>query len=295
MTLLIMAAGSGSRYGGLKQFDGLGPKGEYLLEYTIFNALNAGFTHIVVIAKPANVSDIKSYLASKIPANIHLTVLGQAISDVPKGYKVPEGREKPWGTAHAVWTAREVINTPFATVNADDYYGPEAFKDAAAYLQKLPNNQTYGLVAYSLENTLSKYGTVSRGVCQVRDGALENIQEHTKLEANAQGSVTDYETGSHFPLDTPVSMNFWLCTPYIFPAITKRFEAFLAGSNPEKGELYLPFIVAEQLEDKAVNVGVIPTASQWFGLTYGQDKAAAIESLKTLHESGAYPADLWNS
>ena len=168
MTLLIMAAGSGSRNGGLKQFDGLGPNGEYLLEYTIFNAITAGFNHIVVIAKPANTVDIKAYLSQKLPEHIALTVLGQAISDVPEGFTAPENREKPWGTAHAVWTARAVIKTPFATVNADDYYGPEAFKDAGAFLNALPNAQTYGLVAYELSNTLSEYGTVSRGVCEVK-------------------------------------------------------------------------------------------------------------------------------
>lgn len=293
MTLLIMAAGSGSRYGGLKQFDGLGPNGEYLLEYTIYNAIAAGFTHIVVIAKPANTSSIEAYLKSKLPMSVQLTVLGQSINDVPEGFQAPQNREKPWGTAHAVWTARAVINTPFATVNADDYYGPEAFKDAGAYLTQLPNHQTYGLVAYRLENTLSKYGTVSRGVCEVSQGALVNIKEHTQLEASSPTEVTDQDSGNRFPMDTPVSMNFWLCTPHIFPAITARFVQFLSGPNPEKGELYLPFIVAEQLEEKEVSVGVIPTSSEWFGLTYGQDKEAAIHTLAGLHQSGVYPARLW--
>jgi NDP-sugar pyrophosphorylase family protein len=295
MTLLIMAAGSGSRYGGLKQFDGLGPNGEYLLEYTIFNAIAAGFNHIVVIAKPANTEDIKVYLSQKLPENIALTVLGQAISDVPEGFSAPPQREKPWGTAHAVWTAREVIKTPFATVNADDYYGPEAFKDAGAFLNALPNHQTYGLVAYELKNTLSDYGTVSRGVCEVKDGALHDITERTKLIASGDHEATDEDSGLKFPLTTPVSMNFWLSTPFIFPAITQRFESFLSGDTPEKGELYLPFIVAEQLEAQEVSVGVIPTSSQWFGLTYSQDKAAAIETLKNLHESGVYPAKLWKA
>jgi len=293
MTLLIMAAGSGSRYGGLKQFDGLGPNGEYLLEYTIFNSIAAGFTHIVVIAKPSNVGDIKSYLASKLPSHIELKVLGQSITDVPEGFTAPAGREKPWGTAHAVWTARHDIHSPFATVNADDYYGPEAFKDAGAYLNKLPNNTTYGLVAYRLENTLSNYGTVSRGVCKVSGGQLQDIQEHTRLEATAPNVVTDYETGNTFPMDSPVSMNFWLCTPNIFPAITARFVSFLSGDSPEKGELYLPYIVAEQLEVNEVSVGVIATTSQWFGLTYAQDKAAAMGILNSLHVSGIYPASLW--
>lgn len=293
MTLLIMAAGSGSRYGGLKQFDGLGPNGEYLLEYTIYNAMAAGFTHIVVIAKPANTTTIEEYLKNKLPTRVQLTVLGQSISDVPEGFKVPESREKPWGTAHAVWTARNVINTPFATVNADDYYGPEAFKDAGAYLNQLPNHQTYGLVAYRLENTLSNYGTVSRGVCEVSQGALVNIKEHTQLAASSPTEVTDQDSGNRFPMNTPVSMNFWLCTPHIFPAITARFVQFLSGAHPEKGELYLPFIVAEQLEEKEVSVGVIPTSSEWFGLTYGQDKEAAIHTLASLHQSGVYPPKLW--
>ncbi|CAI8221440.1 MAG: UTP--glucose-1-phosphate uridylyltransferase [Flavobacteriaceae bacterium] len=293
MTLLIMAAGSGSRYGGLKQFDGLGPNGEYLLEYTIYNAIAAGFNHIVVIAKPANTTSITEYLQTKLPSEVQLTVLGQSISDVPDGFKAPEGREKPWGTAHAVWTAREVISTPFATVNADDYYGPEAFKDAATYLEQLPNAQTYGLVAYHLENTLSNYGTVSRGVCEVSQGALVNIVEHTQLAASSPTEVTDQDSGNRFPMHTPVSMNFWLCTPHIFPAISARFEEFLSGPHPEKGELYLPFIVAEQLAEKEVSVGVIPTSSEWFGLTYGPDKEVAIQTLATLHQSGVYPAKLW--
>jgi len=295
MTLLIMAAGSGSRYGGLKQFDGLGPNGEYLLEYTIFNAITAGFNHIVVISKPANTVDIKAYLSQKLPEHIALTVLGQAISDVPEGFTAPENREKPWGTAHAVWTARAVIKTPFATVNADDYYGPEAFKNAGAFLNALPNAQTYGLVAYELSNTLSEYGTVSRGVCEVKDGTLKDITERTKLIDSGNEEATDEDSGLKFPLNTPVSMNFWLSTPFIFPAITARFKAFLSGENPEKGELYLPYIVAEQLEEQEVSVGVIPTSSQWFGLTYAQDKAAAKETLKALHESGVYPAELWKA
>ena len=203
--------------------------------------------------------------------------------------------KNPGGTAHAVWTARAVIKTPFATVNADDYYGPEAFKDAGAFLNALPNAQTYGLVAYELSNTLSEYGTVSRGVCEVKDGALKDITERTKLIASGNEEATDEDSGLKFPLNTPVSMNFWLSTPFIFPAITARFKAFLSGENPEKGELYLPYIVAEQLEEQEVSVGVIPTSSQWFGLTYAQDKAAAKETLKTLHESGVYPAELWKA
>lgn len=290
-----MAAGSGSRYGGLKQFDALGPNGEYLLEYTIYNAIAAAFNHIVIIAKPANTQDLRAYLTPKLPHRIKLTVLGQSITDIPEGFTVPKGREKPWGTAHAVWAAREVINTPFATVNADDYYGPEAFKDAGTYLSSLPNNETYGLVAYRLENTLSKYGTVSRGICQVKNGTLTSIKEHTKLEASSPTKVIDLDTQKTFPMHTPVSMNFWLCTPHIFPAITERFIAFLSGGSPEKGELYLPFIVAEQLQENKVAVGVIPTTSQWFGLTYSQDKEAALKTLKDLHNAGTYPAQLWNA
>ena len=241
MTLLLMAAGSGSRYGKLKQFDGLGPNEEFLLEYSIFDAINYGFDHIVVITKAANQEFLIEYLSERIPNTIKLDVIVQDINNLPEGVKLTTERIKPWGTAHAVWCAKDVIDDEFVIINADDYYGKKAFEGAANFIKTMESNNTYGIVGYSLKDTLSDHGSVSRGVCSVENNHLISIQEHTKI-VGLDDIIIDEDSGNELEPDTIVSMNFWICNPSIFNYIETYFANFLnVPENLEKSEIYLPF------------------------------------------------------
>jgi len=207
MTLLLMAAGSGSRYGKLKQFDDLGPAKEFLMEFSIFDAISVGFTHIVVITKAANQAFLQDHLSQRLPKNIGLDVLVQNITDLPESIKLKTQREKPWGTAHAVWTARKVINSNFVIINADDYYGKQAFVGAANFVKNNDSNNIYALVGYQLKDTLSEHGSVSRGVCKVEGEHLISIEEHTKIETIDE-EIIDIDSNRTLDPDTIVSMNF---------------------------------------------------------------------------------------
>lgn len=293
MTLLLMAAGSGSRYGKLKQFDGLGPNEEFLLEYSIFDAIAIGFNHIVVITKEANQEFLKDYLSGRLPENIKLDVIVQDINNLPQGVKLKTERIKPWGTAHAVWCAKDVIDDEFVIINADDYYGKKAFEGAANFIKSKANN-TYGIVGYSLKDTLSDHGSVSRGICNVDEGQLISIQEHTKIVA-IDDTIVDEETESELEPDTIVSMNFWICNPSIFSYIEKYFTNFLnVPENLEKSEIYLPFVAQEMMVNGLININVIDSKSDWFGVTYYEDKTEAVNTLKNLTEQNQYPSPLWN-
>ena len=293
MTLLLMAAGSGSRYGKLKQFDGLGPNEEFLLEYSIFDALSNGFDHIVVITKEANQEFLREYLSDKLPVNIKLDVIVQDINNLPEGVELKTERIKPWGTAHAVWCAKDVIDDEFVIINADDYYGKKAFEGAANFIKNNTSN-TYGIVGYSLKDTLSKHGSVSRGVCNVDDEQLISIQEHTKI-VDTDDEIVDEETGNVLEPDTIVSMNFWICNPSIFDYIEKYFTNFLnVPENLEKSEIYLPFVAQEMMVNGLININVIDSKSDWFGVTYYEDKTEAVNTLKSLTEQNEYPSPLWN-
>jgi len=293
MTLLLMAAGSGSRYGKLKQFDGLGPNEEFLLEYSVFDAISNGFDHIVIITKEANQEYLKEYLSERIPSNIKLDVLVQDINNLPKGTKLNTERIKPWGTAHAVWCAKDIIDSEFVIINADDYYGKNAFESAANFINNLKSNNTYGIVGYSLKDTLSEHGSVSRGVCNVDDGHLLSIQEHTKIVA-VNDIIVDEDSGNELEPDTIVSMNFWICNPSIFDYIETYFKNFLdVPENHEKSEIYLPFVAQEMMVNGLININVISSKSDWFGVTYYEDKAEAVDTLKSLTEQNEYPSPLW--
>lgn len=294
MTLLLMAAGSGSRYGKLKQFDGLGPNEEFLLEYSIFDAITNGFDHIVVITKEANQDFLKSYLSERLPKDIKLDVLVQDINNLPKGFKLNTERIKPWGTAHAVWCAKDVIDDEFVIINADDYYGKKAFEGAAEFIKNSESNNTYGIVGYNLKDTLSEHGSVSRGVCSVDNGHLLSIQEHTKI-VKSDDVIVDEDSGNELEPDTIVSMNFWICNPSIFDYIEKYFSNFLKVSgNLEKSEIYLPFVAQEMMVNGLININVIDSKSDWFGVTYYEDKTEAVNTLKSLTEENEYPSPLWN-
>jgi NDP-sugar pyrophosphorylase family protein len=293
MTLLLMAAGSGSRYGKLKQFDELGSAGEFLMEFGIFDAISVGFTHIVVITKAANQSFLQDYLSKRLPQGIALDVLVQDITDLPETVKLDVKREKPWGTAHAVWTARTVINSDFVIINADDYYGKQAFEGAANFVKNNTSNKTYALVGYQLKDTLSEHGSVSRGVCSVDDGHLISIEEHTKIEA-VEGKIIDEDSDRILDPNTIVSMNFWICNPSIFKYIETYFSNFLSiPENLEKSEIYLPFVAQEMMANGLIDINVISSNSEWFGVTYYEDKAEAVKTLQDLTNKNQYPTPLW--
>ena len=293
MTLLLMAAGKGSRYGKLKQFDGLGPNEEFLMEFSIYDALRNGFNHIVVITQKDNVDFLRDYLEPRLPEGIQLDVLAQQLNDLPEGISYEGERAKPWGTAHAVWTAREVINNPFVVINADDYYGKNAYQNAAEFIADNNGQNTFGLVAYTLKDTLSEYGSVSRGVCEREGKQLLSVVERTKIEKQDDG-ILDTDTGIAFTGDELVSMNFWVCDPSIFDRITQDLKSFIeAGENLERGEIYLPFVIQAMLEDQEAKVAVIPSESIWFGVTYLDDKEKAMAILKEMTEAGGYQSPLW--
>lgn len=293
MTLLLMAAGSGSRYGKLKQFDDLGPAKEFLMEFSISDALKNNFNHIVVITKSANKTFLETHLSERLPGNVKLDVLVQDIKDIPKGVSLITEREKPWGTAHAVWTARNVISGDFVIINADDYYGQNAFEGAAEFMKNNQSSSNFALVAYSLKNTLSEFGSVSRGVCKVENKRLKSIIERTKiLEKNTQ--IIDEDSGVILDPNSAVSMNFWICNASIFNYIEAYFKKFLENpDNIEKSEIYLPFVTQEMMENGHITVEIIEAKSTWFGVTYYDDKELAVATLAELTKQGTYSTPLW--
>ncbi|MDA9067692.1 sugar phosphate nucleotidyltransferase [Flavobacteriaceae bacterium] len=294
MTLLLMAAGSGSRYGKLKQFDELGPKAEFLLEFSIYDAINNGFNHIVLVTKKENKDFLNNYLINKIPNNIKVDVVVQDINDLPKDTKLKHKRIKPWGTAHAVWSARNVIKSSFVIINADDYYGKEAFEQAANYMKSINYDKSYGLVTYKLGKTLSDFGTVSRGICQVENNKLISIKEHIKIYEN-KTRIIDEDSGNILEHNDDVSMNFWICNTDIFDYIENYFKKFLQQeSNLEKNEIYLPFVAQEMMNEGLISINAIKSDSDWFGVTYFEDKDNAVKSLQSYTSSNKYPSPLWN-
>ncbi|GGW37566.1 nucleotidyltransferase family protein [Arenibacter certesii] len=295
MTLLLMAAGSGSRYGKLKQFDDLGPKGEFLMEFSIYDAIKNGFEHIVAITKKENVDFLKEHLSQRLPKNIKIDVLAQELSDLPEGVTYTGERAKPWGTAHAVWTARNVIDGPFAIINADDYYGQNAFKSAADFIKSNKSESTYGLVAYTLKNTLSEHGSVSRGVCNSENNKLTSIHEYIQIEKTGD-TIKDLDSGTEFTGEELASMNFWVCQPSIFPFITGYLTDFIENNdNIAKGEIYLPFAIKEMIDQELVDVDVLPSKSQWFGVTYASDKDTAVAELERMTDKNEYPSPVWET
>ncbi len=295
MTLLLMAAGKGSRYGKLKQFDDLGPEGEFLMEFSIYDALENGFNHIVVITQKSNVDFLREHLESRLPDSVALDVLAQELTDLPQGVNVDVEREKPWGTAHAVWTARAVISDPFVVINADDYYGKKAYAKAAEFIADEQNVNRFGLVAYTLRDTLSEFGSVSRGVCKQNGSRLLSVEERIKIE-EVNGQIVDSDSGIQFDGDELVSMNFWVCSPSIFEQIESDLQTFIeSGQNLEKGEVYLPFVIQEMLQQGNTEVDVIPAESDWFGVTYAADKEMAVDRLEKMTGNGDYRRPLWNT
>ena len=304
--LVIMAAGMGSRYGGNKQVDGLGPNGEILMEYSIYDAIRAGFNKVVFIIKPDMkelMEDLCGRRIAQMKANdgssVEVAYAFQDFSSVPSWYKIPAERVKPFGTAHAVLCARDVVKEPFAVINADDYYGADAFPTIYNELCKLPEKGAATMVGYRVDKTVSENGTVTRGVCQTENGKLTKIVETFKIKLYPNGDIRDIENGEDSPLippDTPVSMNFWGFTPWIFEKLDEFFTAFLKNLAPDniKGEALLPTMVGELIEKHELDVSVLHSNARWFGVTYKEDKPAVQAELKKLHDSGVYPKTLRN-
>jgi len=296
-TLFILAAGMGSRYGGLKQIDGLGPNGETIMDYSVFDALRGGFGKIVFVIRKDFEEDFRKVVLSKYEHKIPCEVCFQSLDKVPAGCTYNLERTKPWGTNHAVLMAKDLINEPFAVINADDFYGQDAFKVMAEYLQSIEGTQgQYSMVGYRVQNTLSEHGTVSRGVCATDDkGYLTDVVECTKIEEKG-GVITNSEEGAEqeIALNTPVSMNFWGFTPEYFEYAEKAFVEFLKVNGQElKKEFYIPTVVNELIKAGKASCKVLDTTAKWFGVTYAEDRPQFILKINELINKGIYPEKLF--
>lgn len=298
-TLVILAAGMGSRYGGLKQIDPIGPSGETILDYSVYDAIRAGFGKVVFIIRKDIEQDFKEVFVEKLQKHIEIDWVFQELDNLPEGHAVPEGRTKPWGTGHALMMVAQKVKEPFAILNADDFYGAEAFKALAEFFasQKQEQKNDYAMVAYELNNTLSDFGSVSRGICQTDDsGWLKSVKERTKIQRSASGIADTEADGTQFPLEDNalVSMNFWGFTPSIFKHTETQFIDFLNnGSDHTKSEFYIPFIVDNLIKSGKEKVKVLHNPGQWFGITYQEDKPLVVNKIKELIKRGDYPENLW--
>ena len=297
-TLLIMAAGMGSRYGGNKQVDGLGPNNEILMEYSIYDAIRAGFDHVVFVIKPGMKELLAGICGDRIAKKVKVDYVYQDFTSIPSFYQIPAERTKPFGTVHAVLMGKGVINQPFCVLNADDYYGVSAFQIAYDHLQKQAATGEGAMVGYMLKNTVSKNGTVSRGVCKADDkGNLTEVVETLKIKLCENGEIRDIDNGEPGVLldpEAPASMNFWCFSPSMFDDLEAYFHNFLKGLAPDaiKAEALLPVFVDDMMKAGKMSVKVLTTDAQWFGVTYKEDKPNVQASLKALHDSGVYPASL---
>ncbi len=294
MTLLILAAGMGSRYGGLKQLDPITDEGEFIIDFSVYDAVVSGFDKIVFVIKEENLELFRDTIGKRFEGKIKVEYVFQRLEDIPEGFEVPVGRVKPWGTAQAMLAAKDVIHGPFAVINADDFYGRSAYSLISKHFSDVRTDGEYCMIGYILDNTLTDNGTVSRGVCDVSDGTLRGIVERTKISRKNGGAVfTDADGETPLSLDSIVSMNCWGFTPDIFAKVEKGFEAFLRAYNGDiKREYYLPMAVGELMEKNECTVKVYPSEDAWYGVTYREDKDAVVASLARLKNSGAYPKKL---
>ena len=301
--LVVMAAGMGSRYGGLKQLDPVGPHGQLIIDYSIYDARRAGFDTVVFVIKREHEAEFRAAIGDRLGGAMTVKSAFQAREDLPEGERVPEGRVKPWGTAQAVLAARHVVDGPFAVVNADDYYGPEGFRAIYDYLTAHPDGAAgyeYAMVGYRLENTVTEHGSVSRGVCREdEDGYLERVTERTRIEKD--GTAIRYTedggaTWTVLPGDTVVSMNLWGFTRSYLEEAWARFPAFLErtrAENPLKGEYYLPAVVSALIDEGKARVKVLRSRDKWYGVTYQEDKPTVVAALADMTARGLYPERLW--
>lgn len=300
-TLLLLAAGMGSRYGGLKQLDGLGPNGETIMDYSIYDAIQAGFGKIVFVIRHDFEKQFREQVISKYEGHIPVDVCFQSLEDLPEGFSVPEGRTKPWGTNHAVMMAKNIIKEPFCVINCDDFYNRDCFLVMGKFLAELPENATnqYAMVGFRVGNTLSDNGSVSRGICSTDENDnLTTVVERTEIERLSDGEVA-YKDGAKWvkvPDNTPVSMNVWGFTPDYFAHSEEYFKAFLsdpANITNLKAEFFIPLMVNKLINDKTSTVKVLDTTSKWFGVTYSADRPSVVAKIQTLIDEGVYPQKLF--
>ncbi len=299
-TLLIMAAGMGSRYGGMKQIDKVDDEGDKIIDFSIYDAVHAGFDKVVFVIKRENLEIFQSEIGDRIRDHIKIEYAFQELQNIPDGYSVPNGRTKPWGTAHAVLSAADVVKGPFAVINADDFYGADAFRQAYDFLVNTSSGH-YAMVAYELRNTLTENGTVSRGICSVMSSQLlEEVVERTKIRragADAEYTEDDGATWKHLSGNSATSMNFWCFSLDFMGLIGEHFERFIAEEVPEdpmKKECYLPTVVSSLLSEGKCDVKILRTSEKWHGVTYKEDKPALVSAIKAMKENGVYPRVLWN-
>jgi len=294
-TLIIMAAGMGSRYGGLKQMDPVGPNGETLLEYSIHDAIAAGFGKIVFVIRSDFEAEFKEQVGSRFADKIEVQYAFQSLENLPAGFSIPEGRTKPWGTGQAVLACKELVHEPFAVQNADDFYGAEAYQTIADEFAKMSEGESC-MVGYHIRNTLSPHGSVSRGICRTTDGFLSSIVERTHIANNEAGTIQFHEDDrvTNMTGDEICSMNFWGFSPSFFQTLEEKFIAFLEAKGQElKSEWYIPDIVDDMINSNQTRVKMLSSDGKWFGVTYPEDKPTVVAALQAMHDQGKYPARLW--
>ncbi len=297
-TLVIMAAGMGSRFGGLKQMTPVDEEGHFIIDFSLYDAYQAGFRRVAFIIKREIEQTFRETIGARMEKWFHVDYVYQELDRLPEGFAVPEGRKKPWGTAHAVACCRGVVEGPFAVINSDDFYGRGAYEEIYRFLTEHETPHHYAMLGYQLRNTVTEFGSVARGVCHVQDGMLLDITERTKIFKRGQDAAYTEDGETFVPLsgDTQVSMNFWGFTPEILDEIWNAFPAFLAENlpvNPEKCEFYLPTFVGSRLAEKKVSVRVLPCMETWHGVTYKEDLDSVKSAIGALKREGTYPARLW--
>ncbi len=301
--LVIMAAGMGSRYGGLKQIDPVGVHGEKIIDFSLFDARRAGFKKALFIIKEELLPDFQEAVFKKASQYLEIDWVFQKLQDVPEGVTIPEGRVKPWGTGHAALTAARVLgDTPYAVINADDFYGREAFEKMYHFLKNAKDGERldFAMVGYYLKNTVTENGYVSRGVCQTENGMLQSITERTHIEKREDGIAYTEDGGESWTQlapDSVVSMNLWGFTPGFTPTLEADFRRFFredVPKNPEKAEFFLPFVVNDLLAQDKAQVTVLSSSDKWYGVTYKEDKETVVNAIRAMTEAGIYPSPLWN-
>jgi len=297
-TLLVLAAGMGSRYGGLKQLDGIGPNGETIIDYSIYDAIQGGFGKVVFIIRKDIEADFKEIFVKRWESKIEIDYVFQELHNIPEGYEMNPERVKPWGTGHAVLVAAEAVKEPFAVINADDFYGREAFATMGKFLINIPaDNEAYSMVGYELKNTLSEHGYVSRGVCQVNGNSyLENVVERTHIERKGEQIIFTDENEKEQVLtgDEYVSMNFWGFAPSFFTYLKESFQNFIKANYDQlKAEFYIPTVVNELRQSNVRQTQVLPCDAKWFGVTYQEDRPLVVAKVQQLVDEGKYPSQLW--
>ncbi len=301
-TLIVLAAGIGSRFGGLKQMEPVGPHGESIIDYSVFDAVRAGFARVVFVINHKIESDFREMVGKKAEKLVDVEYVFQEIDDLPEGFSVPEGRTKPWGTAHALYAARKAVKSPFAVINSDDYYGTHSLKTASDFLLTARDDSLYryAMIGYKLENTLTENGHVSRGVCSIgSDGLLREVVEHVHIERKDGGVAFSEDSGTSWtmlPAGSIASMNLFCFTQSFMLELEKRFPSFLqskAINDPLKSEYFLPGVVNQLLEEGLATVRVLETPDKWYGVTYREDKPSVQQALANMAQNGIYPENLF--